>query len=283
MIKLLDGLGNGLAEGRLVRSALRGVLSVDKRIVALAVARAVGDGHLDILARKVDRRIERLLGHGLVEQVQQSVFRNVAPAVEREGKAQIQVGVVPDHLLDILHVVGVGAEDLLIDPERDERAVLLPDAALPPVALFDALGEGYRTRLAVADRTCREGARKHVHGLDTHAVQTHGLLEGRAAVLAARVHLRNGRGKRLERNAASVVADRYDIILDGDVDAVSGTHDELVHRVVDHLLDQDVDAVVGLRAVAQLADIHARTQPDVLPGREGYDGIVTVVVRIRIE
>jgi len=65
---------------------------------------------------------------------------------------------------------------------------------------------------------------------------------------------------------------------------VAGSHDKFVHRVIDHLLDEHVDAVVGLRAVAQLADIHARTQPDMLPRREGHDGVVAVgVVGIRIE
>ena len=44
-----------LAESRLVRTALRGVLAVDEREIALAVARAVGDGHLDVIARKGDR------------------------------------------------------------------------------------------------------------------------------------------------------------------------------------------------------------------------------------
>ena len=260
VVELLDGLGDGLAEGGLVRTALRGVLSVDERVVALAVARAVGDGHL----------------------VEQAVLRDVAPAVEPDGQPEVQIGVVLHHLLDILHVVGIGAEDLLVDAEGDEGAVLLVGVLLPALALFEPLGEGHLVGPAVAHRAGRELAREHVHRLDAHAVQTHRLLEGRAAVLAAGVHLRDGRRERVERDAAAVVAHGDQLPLDRDVDLASGAHDELVDRVVHHLLDEDVDAVVGLRAVAQLADVHARAQADMLAGREGDDGVVAVVVRRNI-
>ena len=193
VVELLDGLGDTLAEGRLVRTALRGVLAVYEREIALAVARAVGDGHLDVVAREVDRRIERILGHVLVQQVEQSVLRDVAAAVEAEREAQVQVGIVLDHLLDVLEVVGILPENLLIDAEGDVGAVLLRNTRLPAVALLEPLGEGDRAGLAVAHRARRELTREHVHGLDAHTVQAHGLLEGRAAVLAARVHLGNGR------------------------------------------------------------------------------------------
>ena len=276
VVELLDRFGDRLAEGRLVRTALRGVLPVDERVVALAVARPVRDGHLDVVAREVDRRIERRVGHLLVQQVQQTVLRDVGLAVELEGQAEVEVGVVLHHLLDVLHVVGVGAEHLLVHAERDQRAVALLHAALPAVALLDALREGDRAGLAVAHRTGGELARKHVDGLDAHAVQADGLLEGRTAVLAAGIHLADGRRERFERNAAPVVAHRDHVVGHRDLDLLAGTHDELVDRVVDDLLDEHVDAVVGLRTVAQLADIHAGAQADVLARSEGYDRVVAV-------
>ena len=132
-----------------MRTALRGVLAVDEREIALAVARAVGDGHLDVVARKVDRRIERLLGHVFVEQIQQAVFRNVAVAVEIERQPQVQVRIVAHHLLDVFEVVGILAEDLLVDAERDEGAVFLARRS-PTCRSPRALGEGHRAGLAVA-------------------------------------------------------------------------------------------------------------------------------------
>ena len=276
VVKFFHGLGDRLAERRLMRTALRGVLPVDERVVTLAITRSVGDGHLDVVAREVDRGVERRIGHLFVEQVQQTVLRNIGLPVEPEGQAEIEVGVVLHHLLDILHVVAVSSENLFVHAERSRRAVLFVDAALPTVALLDALREGDRARLAVADRTDRKLARKHVDGLDADAVQTDGLLEGRAAVFAAGIHLADGRRERFERNAAAVVAHRDHVVGHRDLDQLAGAHDEFVDRVVDNLLDQDIDAVVGLRAVAQLADIHARTQADMLARSEGYDGVVAV-------
>lgn len=117
MIKLLDGLGDRFTESRLMRTALRGVLSIDERIVTLAVTRTVCDGHFDILARKVDRRIKRLLGHVLAQKVQQAVLRNIALTVETEGQPQIEVSIVANHLLDVLQIVGIVAEHLPVHTE----------------------------------------------------------------------------------------------------------------------------------------------------------------------
>ena len=278
VIKLLDGLGDRFTESRLMRTALRGVLSIDERIVTLAVTRTVCDGHFDILARKVDRRIERLFGHVLAQEVQQAVLRNIALAVETEGQPQIEVSIVANHLLDILQIVGIVTEHLPVHTETDKRTVFLLHAALPAVALFEPLRESHRAGLAVAHRTGGKFARKHIDGLDADSVQSDGLLEGRTAVLAAGIHLADGRSEGLERNAAPVVADSHDVVLDRHVDLLAGAHDELIDRVVHHLLDQDVNAVVGLRAVAQLADIHTRPQPDMLPRREGHNGIVAIAV-----
>ncbi len=161
-----------------MRAALRRILAVDERIVALAVARAVGDDQLDVLAHQVDRRIERLLGHVLVEQVEQTVLRGVGLPVEPDREAAVQVGVVAHQLLDVLHVVGVAAEDRLVDAERNLGAVPLVDARLPAVALLKPLLEVNRMGLAAAHRTRAERTRKVVHGLDAHTVETHRLLEG---------------------------------------------------------------------------------------------------------
>ena len=288
VVELADGLGDGFAEGRLVRAALRRVLSVDERVAALAVARAVGDHHLDVGSRQVDGRIERLLGHVLVQQVEQSVLRGVGLAVQTDRQPAVQVGVVAHQLLDILQMVGIGAEDLLVDAEADLRAVLLREARLPAVALLESLLEVDRVGLAVAHRAGREAARKVVHGLDAHAVQTHRLLEGRVVlvivVFAARVHHAHRRRERVERNAAPVIAHGHLAVRDRDVDLVAEAVHVFVDRVVDHLLDEDIDAVVGLRAVAQFADVHAGAQPHVLTRRERADGVVAIVVRrFRIE
>ena len=75
MVKLADRFGDRLTERALVRPALRRMLAVHEREVALAVTGTVRNGHLDILTGKVDRFIKRLFCHVLIQQVEQSVFR----------------------------------------------------------------------------------------------------------------------------------------------------------------------------------------------------------------
>ena len=63
--KLLDGLGNMLLEGTLVCAALCGVLSVDKRVVLLAILVGMGEGYLDVVTLQVDNGIKRIVGHAV--------------------------------------------------------------------------------------------------------------------------------------------------------------------------------------------------------------------------
>ena len=242
----------------------------------------MGNSHLDILAREVDRRIERILGHILVQEVEQTILRDVVLSVELHRQPLVQVGVVAHQLLDILQVVAVGTEDLLIDRETDHRAVLLLNAALPAIRLLQALLEVDRMRLAVTHRASHKVAREVVHGLHTDTVQTHRLLEGGillvVVVLTARVHHTHGCRQSTERNTAAVVTHRHGLILDRDLDLATKAVHVLVDRVVRHLLDQDIDTVIGLGTVAQLADIHTGAQADMFTRREGLNRIVAVIL-----
>ena len=66
--------------------------------------------------------------------------------------------------------------------------------------------------------------------------------------------------------------------LDLDLDLLAVAHDEFVDRVVHDLLEQDVAAVVGMRAVADAPDVHARAQPDVLQRGQRLDLALVVIV-----
>jgi hypothetical protein len=54
-------------------------------------------------------------------------------------------------------------------------------------------------------------------------------------------------------------------------------HHVFVDAVVQHLLQQDVDAVIEAAAIAQLADVHTRPQPDVLLPVQGPDMLFGIV------
>lgn len=55
---LLDGASNVLFEGTLVRTALGGVLAVDKGVILLAILRGVGKGNVDVGPGEVDNGVE---------------------------------------------------------------------------------------------------------------------------------------------------------------------------------------------------------------------------------
>ena len=138
--EVLERLGDGLAVGGQVGPAVAGVLAVDEGGDVLAVAVAVGQDDLDVLALDVDERVERRLGHVLGDEVQEAVLALVRNAVQDEGQALLQVGVVLDHGLDELHVEGIALEHLFVGGEADQRAVLLRGRAHAAV-LQDAAGE----------------------------------------------------------------------------------------------------------------------------------------------
>lgn len=121
--KLLDGAADSLLEGCEVGAALGGVLAVDKRVKLLAILPGVGYHHLDVVALQVDYRIEGLVGHRVLEEVFETAARVVAFAVEDDGEAGVEEGVVLDQGDDELLAVAVVAEDGGVGGEGYERAV----------------------------------------------------------------------------------------------------------------------------------------------------------------
>ena len=130
--------------------------------------------------------------------------------------------------------------------------------------------------LAITHRTCSKLARQHIDSLNTHTVQTYGFLKGFTFILTARIHLTYGSRQRLQGNTSTIVAHRHDIILDGDFDTVTRTHNKLVNRVIHSLLNQYIDTIIGLRAITQLADIHTRTQTQMFARRKCLYRIIVV-------
>ena len=97
--KLLDGAAHGFAESRLVSAALSGVLTVDKRIVFLAILVGVSDNHLYLVVLKMDRRVERVVAHIFLYEVAETIARAIFLAVVDYGKSRVEERVVFDHNL----------------------------------------------------------------------------------------------------------------------------------------------------------------------------------------
>ena len=122
-----------------------------------------------------------------------------------------------------------------------------------------------------------EALGERVDGLGADAVQTYGLLEGLVVELASRVQYAGGLDDGVERDAAAEVAHGDFVVLDIDQDLLAEAHGVLVDGVVHDLLEQDIDAVTFLASVAEAADVHAGTKPDVLDSFDGFYVVVGIV------
>ena len=235
-----------------MRTATESILAIDKRVIGFAVACAVRNRHLDILTFEVNDGVERLFArHILGQQIQQTILRVIRRAVELDRKTLIQICIVAQTLLDVLHIVLIYTEYVLINHVADHRAVLLLHATLTTIAYFQTRLVAHRASLAIADTSSRKFARHHIHRLDTDTIQAYGLLECPRAILTAGVDLRHSICQAVERNTSTIVAHRNALVLvDRDLDDLTRTHNKLVDRVIDHLFEQGVDTVVGLRTVA---------------------------------
>ena len=237
----------------------------------------MGERHLDVIALQVDDGVQRFAVDLGLQQVQQPVLALEPLPVEDDGKPRVQIAVVPQQPLDVLVAVLVLLEHGLVRLELDQGAVggigLLHLLVLHELAELEA---GH-LHLSVAHALHAEIAAERVHGLGTHPVQAHALLEGLAVVLGAGVDLADHVDHLAQGDAAAIVADAHPAVLDLDLHLAAVAHHVLVDAIVQHLLQQDVDAVVEAGSVAQLADVHARTEADVLLPVQGADMLLAVV------
>jgi len=276
---LLERAAHRLLEGCQVCAPLGGMLTVDKRVVLLAILVGVSNRHLDVIALEMDYRIERVHGHVLLQQVYQTVPRHVAVTVEHDGQAGVEVGVILEHLFDELVAEGIVAENCRVGHKPHIRAVGLVTWLHRALLEQLAAAEPGTLALAVAHRTHLKLGAQRVHSLQAHTVQTDGFLESLAVKLAARVHLRHRVDQRAKRDTAAIVAHggRGGVHIHDYLLAVA--HHKLVYRVVEHLLDQHVYAVVRGRAVAQLAYVHAGAPADMLLRLQRADIVLGIVSR----
>ena len=207
LVEVVHRLEEALAEGREVRAAVGGPLAVDEGEVLLAVVVRVREGELDLVAPPISDIVQRGVADLRVEEVVEAVLGGEVGAVEGEGEAGVEVGVVPHPLLDELRVVGVVAEDLAVGSELDEGAVaLLPRLGLALV-LEDALLEARLELAALAIGDDAERGGEGVDGLGADPVEADGELEHVVVVFRARVDDRDGLDDLAQGNAPAVVAD----------------------------------------------------------------------------
>jgi len=261
-----DHLDDRFPERTQMGSPLRGVLPVDEAVVVFSVLFAMGEGDLDVVTDEMHDGIHRLLGQVLLQEITQPVLGANLLAVEGERQPLVQVGVISQHSLHDLRVIGILPEKVGIRliaqlgprrlATRLRRFHLLDDHASHIV---------HRPGFAVPVGLYVKSGRERIDRFDADPVQADRLLERLGIVLRARVDLGGAFHQLAEGNPPAVVPHPDGRSAQLHLDRPAVPHDVFVDRVVDHLLEQHVDPIVRRTAVSQLADIHPRSQPDVLP------------------
>ncbi len=108
-----------------MRSSVTGVLSVDERGDVLTVGVAVCQHYLDILTHKVDRLVKRGLADGVSDEVKEAVLGFVCRSVQDKSQPFLEIGVVLDHRLDVVHVELEVTEHRAVRGEDHKSSVLL--------------------------------------------------------------------------------------------------------------------------------------------------------------
>ena len=183
---LLYGLGYVLLKGTLVRTALGGMLSVNKRVILLTILRGVGKGYVDVGPRQVYNGVQTGGGHVVVEQVLKSVAAQYAPPVVKDGKSGVEVGVVAEHVLNKLTVEAVVLKQRTVWFKKYVSAVFLLARTLFVAHEHTFLKYGLM-HLAIAHTACYKAARQGINSLQAHTIHTHRGGEHCGVVLAARV------------------------------------------------------------------------------------------------
>ena len=277
--EILNGLGEGLAEGGEVGAAHGGVLAIDEGVVILAVGVVVGKGDFDVLVLQVGDRVKRFAVEFVFEEIAETVLGFEFFTVVEEGEAAVEVGVVPEHILDVIVAEAALAEDfgVGIEAEFGAGAGVFGCGLVAFVLARDlAAGKLYGAGFAFAKGLNGELGGEGVDGFDANSVEADGFLEGLGIVFRAGVDFGGAVLEFAEGDAAPVVAHVNVGAVDIDLNCFAVPHDEFVDGVVDDFLQENVDAVIGGSAVPEFPDIHTGAEADVRLPVEGFDAVFVV-------
>ena len=218
VIELFYRTTDSLAESRLMRTALNGILAVDERIILVSRLIRMRESNLYILSGNVDNRIQRLSRHTLGQQVEEAVLGHKLLTVIDQSQTGIEVCIVAQHRLDVFIAEGVVVEQFLVVIRRklDESASLRfgfltgtfhPLGDRHNIRIFDqfALMEHRPAGTVITERLYGEIEGKCIYRLRTDTVQTDGFMERLIIIFPAGIDDRNGIHELTQRNTATVV------------------------------------------------------------------------------
>ena len=222
--------------------------------------------------------VPRLGTEVLLDEILESILAVDLLPVEDEGQTAVEEGVIPEQPLHVFAAVLVALEDRGIRFEPGAGSIAEGGLGNGLVILENAELETGGLDLSLPETLDAEFGGQGVDRLGAHPVQADGLGEGTLAVLGAGVDLGDTIDHGSVRNAPAVVPDLDGSVPDADLDGLAVAHEVLVDAVVDDLLEQHIDAVIRTCPIAELADVHARPEPDVLLPVERADVALRVVL-----
>ncbi len=174
-----DGSSDMLLEGTLMGTTLRGVLTINKGIVLLAILIGMGKGNLDILTLQMDDGVKRLVGHTVFQQILQSMTGEDTSTIIHDGQSDIQIGIVAEHILHYLIMKLVVLEEfgIVVGLEEDVCAVLVL-RVLRHIAGYNAFLESGPSDFAVTVAPYLKVRTQRINSFHTNTIQTYGFLEG---------------------------------------------------------------------------------------------------------
>ena len=240
---LLDGAGDMLLESRLVSTALRGMLTVHKRVILLTILIGMCEGNLYILSLHVDDWVDAIHGHIVIQQVLQTITAEDASAVVHNDQSGIQVGIVTEHGLHEVIMEGVVLKERVIGLKEHKSTGFIGCSSRRITLQFSPL-KGCGSHLSVTEALHLKTGAQRIDSLQTHAVQSDTLLESLRVVLTTGIQHAHSLDEFSLRDTTTIIAHRHpQVILDIYLDALAGIHLKLIDRVVDHLFQQYIDTI----------------------------------------
>ena len=165
-----------LLKCRLMRTALRGVLTIYERVILLSILVGMRESYLNIFAFDVDYRVECVCGHIILQEILKSVSGEDAPSVVHDGESGVEICIIAEHSLHDIIMEGVVFEERSIRLKVDVSAGFIL-CRLSGVADDDAFLKLCRAHLSVTIRAYFEVSAEKVDSLDAHTVHSHRLFE----------------------------------------------------------------------------------------------------------
>ena len=219
--------------------------------------------NLNIFTDEMDDGVPRIRAQIVVEEVLKSIFTFEFLPVEVKCQIGVQIGIIPEQPLHMLHPITVRLENFRVRPKRNECTVaLLRWSQFRIVGQFSSF-KICSLRLPLSKALDGKINRQGVHGFRTHPIQPHRFLKSPRIILTSRVDFGHDIDHLSQWNTATIITHLHLTLPDVNSHTLSMAHGMFIDAVIDDLLEKHVNSVICRLAVSQFAYVHPRTHSDV--------------------